>query len=168
VAAARAEIVAEKLRAALSQPYILGADDTEYFGTASIGVTLFGGQTEPAEILMKQADMALYQAKDAGRNAICFFNPAMQAAQALGGQFAQSRVGTIHQRKCPAVPTAGFPVRAWLRGLSGILVRQTDADRRVRAHPMSRAYRRQTTGSKCRSPIRRHRGESRDWKEDSA
>ncbi|HXY22936.1 MAG TPA: GGDEF domain-containing phosphodiesterase, partial [Burkholderiaceae bacterium] len=43
------------------------------------GLTLFCGQEISAEVLLKQADVALYQAKDAGRNAVRFFSPAMQA-----------------------------------------------------------------------------------------
>lgn len=78
--AAHAESIAEKIRSALNQPYDLGGSETRYFGTASIGVTLFRGQDETAEGVLKQADVALYQAKGAGRNAIRFFNPAMQAA----------------------------------------------------------------------------------------
>lgn len=78
--AAHAESIAEKIRATLSQPYELGGSETRYFGTTSIGLTLFQGQNDTAEGVLKQADVALYQAKDAGRNAIRFFNPAMQSA----------------------------------------------------------------------------------------
>ncbi len=79
-AANHAEAIAEKLRAAVQLPYELGGSETEYFSTTSIGLTLFCGRDDSAEILLKQADVALYQAKDAGRNAIRFFNPAMQSA----------------------------------------------------------------------------------------
>jgi EAL domain-containing protein (putative c-di-GMP-specific phosphodiesterase class I) len=41
---------------------------------------LYRGNEESAEVLLRQADMAMYQAKDAGRNALRFFNPAMQLA----------------------------------------------------------------------------------------
>ncbi len=80
VAATRAESVAEKIRLAINLPYVLGGDKAEYFNTTSVGVTLFCGQGEMAETLLKQADLALYQAKGAGRNTIRFFNPAMQLA----------------------------------------------------------------------------------------
>jgi len=81
-AASQAETVAEKVRAALAMPYQLQALDHHYHAAASIGLILFGGgaANDTAEGLLKQADVALYQAKDAGRNAIRFFNPAMQAA----------------------------------------------------------------------------------------
>lgn len=78
--AAHAESIAEKIRATLSQPYELGCSEARYFGTTSIGLTLFRGENDTAEGVLKQADVALYQAKDAGRNAIRFFNPAMQSA----------------------------------------------------------------------------------------
>lgn len=74
------ERIAEKIRDAVSNPYVLDDSQAEYFSTTSIGLTLFRGQAEPAEGLIKQSDVALYQAKDAGRNAIRFFNPSMQAA----------------------------------------------------------------------------------------
>ena len=79
-AAAYAESIAEKIRTVLDQPYFLGGNEAEYFSTTSIGLTLFRGQDDSAEILIKQADVALYQAKDAGRNTTRFFNPAMQSA----------------------------------------------------------------------------------------
>ena len=79
-AAAEAEHIAEKVRLTLGQPYILGGSETEYYCTASIGLTLFCSHDDSPEILLKQADVALYQAKDAGRNLVRFFSPAMQAA----------------------------------------------------------------------------------------
>ncbi|HEX8978738.1 MAG TPA: EAL domain-containing protein [Parasulfuritortus sp.] len=79
-AANQAELVAEKLRRALNAPYALEGSENEFHSSTSIGLTLFLGQGTPVDILLKQADVALYQAKDAGRNAVRFFNPAMQAA----------------------------------------------------------------------------------------
>jgi diguanylate cyclase (GGDEF)-like protein len=79
-AAAQAEGMAEKIRFALNLPYAIGGSEAEYFSTSSIGLTLFHGQDDAPEILLKQADVALYQAKDAGRNVVRFFSPAMQAA----------------------------------------------------------------------------------------
>ena len=51
-----------------------------YHCTASIGITLFGAHSANVDELLKQADLAMYQAKDSGRNAIRFFDPEMQAA----------------------------------------------------------------------------------------
>jgi diguanylate cyclase (GGDEF)-like protein/PAS domain S-box-containing protein len=79
-AANQAEMIAEKVRLALNQPYSLNFNEAKFHGTTSIGLTLFRGQDASVEILLKQADVALYQAKDAGRNLVRFFNPAMQAA----------------------------------------------------------------------------------------
>ncbi len=79
-AATQAEMVAEKVRQALNRPYSLNLNEATFHGTTSIGLTLFRGQGTTVEVLLKQADVALYQAKDAGRNLVRFFNPAMQAA----------------------------------------------------------------------------------------
>lgn len=79
-AAQQAEAIAEKVRHALNQPYSLNASETRFHGTTSIGLTLFCDQDASVDRLLKQADVALYQAKDAGRNLVRFFNPAMQAA----------------------------------------------------------------------------------------
>lgn len=78
-AVTRAKQVAEKIRASLSAPYLLGLQNTEYHTTSSIGLTLFLGQENPVDVLLRHADLALYQAKDAGRNTVRFFSPAMQA-----------------------------------------------------------------------------------------
>ena len=79
-AASQAEVIAEKVRFALNQPYFLSASEANFYSTTSIGLTLFSGQSESVDMLLKQADVALYQAKDGGRNLVRFFNPAMQAA----------------------------------------------------------------------------------------
>jgi diguanylate cyclase (GGDEF)-like protein/PAS domain S-box-containing protein len=76
-AASQAEAVGEKILAALNQPYLLG--DFENRSTPSIGVTLFNGHQSSIEELLKWADLAMYQAKAAGRNTLRFFDPAMQA-----------------------------------------------------------------------------------------
>lgn len=76
----QAEQIAEKLHQALSEPYRLSEGRFPHHNTASVGVTLFHGQEVAADLLLKQADVALYQAKSAGRSTIRFFNPDMQQA----------------------------------------------------------------------------------------
>jgi GGDEF domain-containing protein len=41
--------------------------------TPSLGITLFFGQGTTVDALLKQADLAMYRAKDMGRNTLCFF-----------------------------------------------------------------------------------------------
>jgi diguanylate cyclase (GGDEF)-like protein/PAS domain S-box-containing protein len=77
-AASAAEALAEKIRAAVSASTTLG--DKEYRITPSIGIALFREQRDTVDALLRQADLALYQAKAAGRNTIRFFSPEMQAA----------------------------------------------------------------------------------------
>ncbi len=77
-ASSQAEVVGEKIIAALNVPHKLGAQECHC--TASIGVTLFGGSLrENGEEPLKRADLAMYQAKMAGRNALRFFDIQMQA-----------------------------------------------------------------------------------------
>jgi diguanylate cyclase (GGDEF)-like protein/PAS domain S-box-containing protein len=77
-AAEQTEQVGEKILAALNRPYRL--IEHEYRSTPSIGAALFHGQQKSIDELMKQADIAMYQAKKAGRNAFSFFDPEMQEA----------------------------------------------------------------------------------------
>jgi len=76
-AAAHALQVGEKVLTSLSAPYTL--DGFDFYCTASIGIDLFFGQ-QRTEDLLKHADLALYQAKSAGRNAQRFYDSAMQAS----------------------------------------------------------------------------------------
>ena len=78
-AAIQAETVAERIRGEVLRPFRL-ADGAEHFGSASIGISLFSGQEGSVEELVRQADIALYRAKDAGRNMVRFFDNAMQTA----------------------------------------------------------------------------------------
>ena len=77
-AAAQTEAVGEKILAALGESYQLVAH--EYRCTPSIGATLFNGHHLAKEELLKQADIAMYQAKKAGRNTVRFFDQQMQDA----------------------------------------------------------------------------------------
>ena len=77
-AAAQAEAIGEKIIAALNQPYLLS--DQKYHSTPSIGVTMFGGHQQNKDDLLKQADLAMYQAKSSGKNTLRFFDPKMQSA----------------------------------------------------------------------------------------
>ena len=76
-AAMQAEALGEKIMATLNQPYLLAGHENR--STPSIGVTLFGGHQTAIEELLKQADLAMYQSKTAGRNTLRFFDPEMQA-----------------------------------------------------------------------------------------
>ncbi len=78
VAAAQVKAVGAKVLAALREPYSL--DGVVHQGSCSVGMAMFGQGGETAEELFKRADMALYEAKGAGRNLARFFDPAMQAA----------------------------------------------------------------------------------------
>ena len=77
-AAARAETVAEQILSDIGRPYTIAG--RQHHSTPSIGVTVFVGAGDSVDELLKQADIALYQAKSAGRNALRFFDPEMQGA----------------------------------------------------------------------------------------
>ncbi|HSV52608.1 MAG TPA: EAL domain-containing protein [Burkholderiaceae bacterium] len=76
-AASMARIIGEKVLTALAEPYLL--DGYAHRTSSSIGIAPFGQQHEGPSELLKQADLAMYQAKTAGRNAMRFFDPTMQA-----------------------------------------------------------------------------------------
>ncbi len=75
--ATQAETVGVKMLATLNQPYRLAGNEIR--STPSIGVTLFGGHQNDLDELLKQADLAMYQSKTAGRNTLHFFDPKTQA-----------------------------------------------------------------------------------------
>lgn len=75
-AAAQAVTISEQILSTLSQPYQLNIYECHI--TTSIGATLFDGHEQGAEELLKQADIAMYQAKKGGRNTMRFFDMEMQ------------------------------------------------------------------------------------------
>ncbi len=75
-AAAWTEVLGNRILSTLSQPYQLAGH--EYLSTPSIGATLFSDHQQTQEELLKQADIAMYQAKKGGRNTMRFFDPQMQ------------------------------------------------------------------------------------------
>jgi len=77
-AADLSELVAQKIQCELNLPYMLKGK-THHI-SPSIGVTLFKSNNVTVDDLLKHADLAMYQAKDAGRNTIRFFDPLMQKA----------------------------------------------------------------------------------------
>ncbi|UTW06551.1 EAL domain-containing protein [Pseudomonas benzenivorans] len=76
-ALAQIENVASKTLQALAEPYtLLGR---QHICTASLGIALLSESRSSVEDLLKRADLAMYEAKSAGRNTLRFFNPEMQA-----------------------------------------------------------------------------------------
>lgn len=76
VAAGSAEGIGRKLIEVLSRPIQL--DVGEIHQTVSIGIALAGSDVGDPQRLLQRADVALYQAKDAGRNTVALFHPVMQ------------------------------------------------------------------------------------------
>jgi diguanylate cyclase (GGDEF)-like protein len=76
-AAAQAAVIGDQLITRLAEPYVLGTHI--HRSSASLGVTLFCGNTVSVDEILKRADMAMYQAKSAGRNTLRFFDPTLQA-----------------------------------------------------------------------------------------
>ena len=73
--------MAEKIHSSLSEPYQLviskkaGPDSiVEHHSSASIGVVVFVDHEGDTEDIIKKADTAMYQAKDAGRNIVSFYD----------------------------------------------------------------------------------------------
>jgi diguanylate cyclase (GGDEF)-like protein len=85
----QAEVVGKKILSTLGDPYIL--DTHSHLSTCSIGITLFNVNKDVSDEPLKRADMAMYQAKAAGRNNIRFFNPAVQQ-EALNRKSFQDRL----------------------------------------------------------------------------
>lgn len=75
-ASQRISLVAEKIRASLAVPFYF--QPHIHISSPSIGVCLFQGHALAAGDVIKQADIAMYHAKNSGRNRVHFFDPALQ------------------------------------------------------------------------------------------
>ncbi|MGT2430030.1 putative bifunctional diguanylate cyclase/phosphodiesterase [Cupriavidus basilensis] len=74
----RIERIAKAIIHKLAEPFKLGADET--FISASVGVTLYPDDTSELDVLFKNADQAMYAAKNAGRNRFSYFTPDLRVA----------------------------------------------------------------------------------------
>ena len=128
-AASRGKMVAEKVLQAFVEPFLLG--DSEGHATPSIGITLFGAATDSIDELLQRAELAMYQAKAAGRNTMQFFDPDMQAVVTARVTLeAEIRAGLkldqflLHYQ--PQVDATGLPTGAealvrWRHPLRGLV-----------------------------------------------
>ena len=96
LAVTKTRAVSQKIMAALSEPYDLGGH--QHHGTCSIGITQFGAHSDSLGNVLKQADLAMYQAKAAGRNAACFFDPEMQAAATANAALTSELRQALHEQ----------------------------------------------------------------------
>lgn len=91
-----AESVARKILMAFSRPFVL--DGNEAFVSTSVGITLCPDDGSDAELLMRNADAAMYQAKEQGRNTLRFFTPRLNE-RALERIHIESRLRRALDRK---------------------------------------------------------------------
>ena len=77
-AAAQVRLLGDKLLGLLRQPYRVAGQ--QHHLSASIGATMADPRHSSIDGLLKQADLAMYRAKEEGRDTLCFFDPVMQAA----------------------------------------------------------------------------------------
>ena len=128
-AAARVQAVATAVLREVGQP--IDADGAVSRTTPSIGIALFGAPHDNADELLRRAEFAMYQAKDAGGNTLRFYDPAMQeSVLARANLVADLRRSLDHKELCiylqPIVDTAGRPVGAealvrWRHPVRGIV-----------------------------------------------
>ena len=97
-------LIAEKIRETLAHPYQLKSH--EHHSSPSIGISLYRGNENPVDELLQQADMAMYQAKNSGRNAVRFFDPVMQQNVAIARR-AGERPASRHRARPIAVALSG-------------------------------------------------------------
>ena len=123
---ADASRVALRLLQALKTPIHL--DDHEVMVTASVGVSLFPEDGDQAEALARYADLALYRAKEEGRDTVRFYAPEMNAMVQERSAIESALRGALERDEFilhfqPLVRTDGRPlmVEALLRWTHGVL-----------------------------------------------
>jgi len=78
LAAIQAEVVGRKILSSIDQDFLISGQSIHT--SLSVGISLFTMPTTSSEELLKRADAAMYQAKSAGRNTMCFFDPKLHAS----------------------------------------------------------------------------------------
>ena len=92
------QMLAEKIRLQIGEPYSI--ESHELHVSASIGIALFPYDDESPDVILRQADTAMYRAKESGRDAVRFFLPSMQLA-------ADQRLKTLNELR-RALPRSEF------------------------------------------------------------
>ncbi|MET0051747.1 MAG: EAL domain-containing protein [Candidatus Thiodiazotropha sp.] len=87
-AASEVQMVADKVRSEITRPYTV--NNHELHVTTSIGIAIFPASQDTPDDILRQADTAMYRAKESGRNAVRFFLPSMQRA-------ADERLNTLNE-----------------------------------------------------------------------
>ncbi|MEO4045906.1 diguanylate cyclase [Pseudomonas sp. CAU 1711] len=90
-----ASVAAQKILAALAQPHQIGQQEVQV--TSSIGISVYPADATDAKSLLKHADLAMYHAKQAGRNNYQFFHEGMNE-QTLEQQPAEQNLEPAQQR----------------------------------------------------------------------
>ena len=80
-AGAQVEHIGSKLLNALREPYVVKSQ--RFNNSASLGVVLFNDEQHTVDELMQHADLTMYSSKAAGKNALSFYDPQMQAAVSM-------------------------------------------------------------------------------------
>lgn len=96
-AATLVQRMAQSILSGLEDNYRI--QESDYFSTCSIGITLFGEGAADTVELIKQVDIAMFQAKEEGGNAICFFDPAWQAMVSERAKLLRELREAIHQHQ---------------------------------------------------------------------
>ncbi|MFZ6754507.1 bifunctional diguanylate cyclase/phosphodiesterase [Undibacterium sp. Dicai25W] len=127
--ASRAKSSASQIIEKLKQPYFI--DGHEYHTTASIGIDFFSTDTQSADELLKQVEVAMYEAKSSGGDTLCFFDPIMlNIVTARATMEAAMRTGIYQQQFLlyyqPQVNSAGKLIGAeallrWQHPLKGMI-----------------------------------------------
>lgn len=86
-----------RLRAALSEPYLIGG--TRAHVSATVGASVFPEDGEAFETLLQHADLALYQGKACGRDALSFYQPGLSERQRARTQLEEDLREALAQRQ---------------------------------------------------------------------
>lgn len=97
MAANQVELLAQKILTNLHHDFNL--DGVIYKCSASIGLTLFNNKEFSKDELLQQADMAMYKAKELGRNGIQFYDPQMQVAVNLRATLVHDLYDALRQQQ---------------------------------------------------------------------
>ncbi len=139
VAAAWARTLGESMLARLREPCDLAGH--EYHCTASIGVVLLDHTSVSVDEALKQADMAMYRAKDAGRDTLRFFDPDMQQAVTRRAVLETELRSGLRQGHFPAALSASGGwrgARDGRRGAGALAASNAGEGAASRVHPYGR------------------------------